>query len=460
MPRIAGAGEPAAPDPTTPLLGRAWPDPEGPTYEAFGPCRDVEGSQGEPEHLPEKWNDPPINVARILAAFLSFIVVGANDGIYGALVHYLGEYYEVNYAHVSAVFLSPCVGYATAALVSNWIHVHFGRRGIALLGPAFHVIAYGTSSLHPSFGVLVFVFVLAGLGSGLLDAGWNAWIGSMQDSSKPMGILHGFYGLGAALAPLIATSLITKSGWTWYEVYCIMAAAAVIELVGLTAVFWSARGFTHGTPPNHDTGDKDHSGYFKLDSLRNSPTIQSLQSSFTWIISLFIFLYAGVEISFGGWIFTFLVNRRNATTYTAGMVVGLYWAGLTIGRVILGFVTSRQKSGKAMVTIYLLACLASHGLFCLVTDLAVSVSAVVSLGFFLGPLFPEAVIELARLLPKHLHVAGVGIACTLGSAGGCVFPFVMGSLAEIVGIQVLQPMAFGMLVLCLVIWLVLPGRAR
>lgn len=45
-----------------------------------------------PDHVPEipvdpdaqeKWNDPPINVWRVLAAYYSFVVVGANDGAYG-----------------------------------------------------------------------------------------------------------------------------------------------------------------------------------------------------------------------------------------------------------------------------------------------------------------------------------------------------------------------------------------
>lgn len=31
----------------------------------------------------QKWNDPPINRWRLLATFISFTVVGANDGVYG-----------------------------------------------------------------------------------------------------------------------------------------------------------------------------------------------------------------------------------------------------------------------------------------------------------------------------------------------------------------------------------------
>lgn len=34
----------------------------------------------------QKWNDPPINKWRVLATFVTFGIVGASDGVYGALV--------------------------------------------------------------------------------------------------------------------------------------------------------------------------------------------------------------------------------------------------------------------------------------------------------------------------------------------------------------------------------------
>jgi fucose permease len=347
------------------------------------------------------------------------------------------------------VFLFPCLGYVAAALVSNWIHARFGQRGVALLGSGCHIIAYSTAIQHPPYPVLVVLFVLAGLGSGLLDAAWNAWIGVMEDSSQLMGILHGFYGLGAALAPLTATSLITHRGWHWYQYYYVMAGGSIIEILTLTTAFWSARG-SPVTKEHHS--DRVAISWWK--TLRASPTIQSLSYGATWIICLFIFLYAGVEITFGGWVFTFLVRERAVPPFSAGIANFVYWAGLTVGRVLLGFVTSYLKIGKYTVLVYVTACITFHITFWLVEEFRVSVVAVALLGFFLGPLFPEAVIAFADILPKHLHISGIGIAVALGSAGGCVFPFITGALAKLVGLQILQPMVLLILLLCLSSWIV------
>jgi fucose permease len=47
----------------------------------------------------------------------------------------------------------------------------------------------------------------------------------MQDSNQVLGLLHGWYGLGAVLSPLIATSLVTEArvGW-WYFYYVLVCA--------------------------------------------------------------------------------------------------------------------------------------------------------------------------------------------------------------------------------------------
>lgn len=122
------------------------------------------------------------------------------------------------------MFLSPLGGYVGAALLNNWIHVRFGQRGVAFVGPFCHLCAYIGIALHPPYPVLVVVFILAGFGNGIEDAAWNAWAGNMANANEVLGFLHGFYGLGAVLSPLAATSLIVKSGWMWYQFYYIMVS--------------------------------------------------------------------------------------------------------------------------------------------------------------------------------------------------------------------------------------------
>ena len=91
---------------------------------------------------------------------------------------------------VSLTFLSPVIGYSSAALLNNTIHVRLGQRGVAIIGPTCHFVAYIVISLHPPYPVLVVVFVITGFGNGLEEAAWNAFLGKKFGSCSA--ILHWF----------------------------------------------------------------------------------------------------------------------------------------------------------------------------------------------------------------------------------------------------------------------------
>ena len=52
------------------------------------------------------------------------------------------------------------------------------------------------------------------------------------------------------------------------------------------------------------------------------------------LMSFFLFLYVGVEVSIGGWIVTFVINERSGGR-NSGYVSSGFWGGLTLGRVAL-----------------------------------------------------------------------------------------------------------------------------
>jgi fucose permease len=79
------------------------------------------------------------------------------------------------------------------------------------------------------------------------------------------------------------------------------------------------------------------------------------------------------------------------------------------------------------------------------------------LGFFLGPLFPAAIVVATKLLPRQLHVSAIGFAAAFGGGGAALFPFAVGAIAEARGVQVLQPIALALLAAVLALWCVLPG---
>lgn len=111
--------------------------------------------------------------------------------------------------------------------------MNFGQRGVAALSSSAHLLAYVVNSVHPPYPVLVVSFMFAGLGNGFADSAWNAWIANLANANELLGLLHGFYGLGAVLGPLIATSLVTKAEWPWFTFYYLMVCTPASSPHGL-----------------------------------------------------------------------------------------------------------------------------------------------------------------------------------------------------------------------------------
>ncbi|KAI0382291.1 MFS general substrate transporter [Hypomontagnella monticulosa] len=427
------------------------PSRQADTKEEIVPSREQNTSPLPPpstmSEVVQRWNYPRKNIARVASCFWSFVVMGSNDAAYGPLIPYLQEYYDLTYLIVSVVFLSPFVGYTAAAFLNNTIHLKTGQRGVAFLCSSCHLASYIIIAVHPPYPVLVIAFMLAGFGNGIADAAWNAWIGNMAHANEMLGFLHGLYGAGAVLSPLIATTMITKGNLPWYAFYYLMIGMAAVELVASIACFWTATGREYRdslTKHSNSAGGGLREALFKMPAAR-----------VTWLCALFLLGYVGMEVALGGWIVEFMIQVRQGEAFASGMTATGFWLGLTIGRVILGFVTPRIGEKRAIM-IYLPVTMALELIFWLVPQFYVSAVAVGLQGFFIGPLFPAAIVAMSKLLPRHLHVGAIGFAAAFGGSGAAVLPFAVGAIAQAKGVQVLQPIILALLGVILMFWIGLP----
>ncbi|KAJ5113071.1 hypothetical protein N7456_001605 [Penicillium angulare] len=388
-----------------------------------------------------RWNESKTMIWRVTATCVCAFVMGANDAAYGAIIPYLELYYHQTYTIISLVFLSPFIGYTISAILSHVIHQHLGRRGIAFIGPACHLMTYIVICQHPPFPVLVVMYVFVGFGSGIQNAAWNVWIGNMANSGEVLGFFHGFFGVGATVSPLIATSLITKANWEWYSFYYIMTGAAAIELAYAVSAFWTETGAKY-REENPTTGNRG--GPF-------TQTRISLTYRVTWICAIFLFLYGGTEVAIGGWVVLFMTNVRHGSAFASGMTETGFWLGITVGRFVLGFVSPRLGQ-KLSIALYIILAMALELIFWLVPHFIVSAVSVALVGFFLGTIFPGVVVVATRLLPKDLHVAAIGFAAAFSMGGGAVFPFFIGAISQSKGVSILQPILLAMLAVALGVW--------
>ncbi len=166
-------------------------------------------------------------------------------------------------------------------------------------------------------------------------------------------------------------------------------------------------------------------------------------------------MFVNNSVALGGWIVTFMLRVRDAQKFAAGISATGFWAGMTVGRAFLGFITERYGE-RICVSIYLALSIALELIFWLVPEFVVSAVAVALLGFFLGPIFPAGVVMCAKLLPKHLHVSALGAATAIAGVGGAGVPFAVGAIAQARGVWVLQPIILALLVVITMLWLSLP----
>jgi fucose permease len=101
---------------------------------------------------------------------------------------------------------------------------------------------------------------------------------------------------------------------------------AVLEIITSSWAFWAATGaiFRANNPRTTDTKDNR-----MKEALLRMP-----YSRVTWICALFL-------LGYGGWIVKFMLEVRHGGDFASGMTATGFWMGITVGRLVLGFVTPK-----------------------------------------------------------------------------------------------------------------------
>lgn len=106
-----------------------------------------------------------------------------------------------------------------------------------------------------------------------------------------------------------------------------------IELLTSVSAFWSASGAVYRANNPRTTDTKDNR--------MKEALIRLPFARVTWLCALFLLGYVGIEVALGGWIVKFMLEVRDGAEFASGMTATGFWMGLTVGRIVLGFVTPK-----------------------------------------------------------------------------------------------------------------------
>ena len=216
--------------------------------------------------------------------------------------------------------------------------------------------------------------------------------------------LHFFFGVSAFVAPVVvaqSTQGVKLPYW--------ILALALLPVAG-----WLLRLPSPAASPK----DEGH-------------TARPSDSRLVVLIALFLFLYVGAEVSFGGWIYTYTVALKLGGAATAPYLTSAFWGSLTLGRLLAIPLVTRFRP-RSVLLCDLTGCLVSVGVILLWSDsFAATLAGTVGLGLSMASIFPTTLTLAERRMAITGRVTGWFIVGA--SAGSMFLPWLIGQLFEPAG---------------------------
>jgi fucose permease len=380
---------------------------------------------------------------QLATAYFGFVLIGVASGAWGVLLPSLSAYYNVNQSVVGLLFFASATGYLLSAVSAGLLTAKLGQRWYLVAGVTTFIVCCSLVALKPPFALVLLIRLFQGMATAIIEAGLNLFLAALPNNTALLNYLHAFYGAGALVGPLIASTILALS-LGWNSAFLAWTLLALPLLLGLLTLF-------REQPSSAVHEEQTKKG--------DSGLLAALKIPLVWFATLFLLFYVGIEVSLGSWGYTFLLQNRHERDLLASAIVSGYWLGLTLGRFILNRGAVWLRLG---VSGMMYACIGGIVLGVLIIWLIpgeiASAIAFCLIGTSLGPIYPSTVALLPDIVPTRMVSSAMGFLIGLSILGVALFPWLAGTLSQYMGIWTLLPYTLGLTAIMLVLWWMMRRR--
>ncbi|ALC80199.1 MULTISPECIES: MFS transporter [Bacillus] len=354
----------------------------------------------------------------LIIIYLAFISLGLPDSLLGAAWPVMHMDYGESLETAGLLYMVIAGGTIVSSLISGILIKRFGTGNVTFISCILTASALIGFTFAPSMIWLVICCVPLGLGAGAVDSALNNYVAAHYKAHH-MSWLHCFWGVGATAGPIIMSQFITGHG-SWRNGYLTVAIIqfALVIILLFTLPLWNRFSKT-----NQET-NKDMVLPEQPRQQVNPLKIKGVK--LTLIAFLF---YCGVEITMGLWGSSFLVNSKGLAPGDAALWVSLFYAGITVGRLITGFITMKV-SNKLLIRSGQIMTVSGALLLILPFPIGFSLVGFMIVGLGLAPIYPCMLHETPARFGKENSQTLMGYQMAVAYSGTTFLPPFLGWVAS------------------------------
>lgn len=349
----------------------------------------------------------------LVIIYLAFISLGLPDSLLGsawpAMYAELGA--GVSYAGIISMIIAG--GTIVSSLFSDRLIEKMGTGLVTVLSVAMTAAALMGFAFSHTFLHLCLWSIPYGLGAGSVDAGLNNFV-ALHYKSRHMSWLHCFWGIGATAGPYIMGMCLARgAGWnSGYGAVGIIQIALVIFLV-ISLPLWKCG-------KNENSANTCGHKRIGLGEAIRLPGAKPVLTAF--------FCYCAFEATTGLWAGSYMVLHKGISATKAAKWASLFYLGITMGRLVCGFVTDRLGD-RCMVRCGQLTALTGTALLLLPLGNTAALAGLVFTGLGCAPIYPSLLHQTPENFGAEHSQSLMGMQMACAYVGTTFMPPVFGVLA-------------------------------
>jgi len=366
------------------------------------------------------WRPTRHTVAVLAVAYWVYVVNGVlNSEVGPSLLGMVGSF-RVDLGTAGTIFTAQFIGYLCGALGSGVVADRWGYQRVMVLAAALTGAGTAGTAFVGTWPAAIALTATAGFGFGVTDSLCNAVVAAQVpgEGSVALNLLHTFFGVGALLGPLlVGFFLATAAGWhAMFVVTGVLSFSCVVFIVAARI-----------PPPAHLAAGGTNEAPRVMRSAPDPVGGRAWGSQYLWLLVGLLFLFVGMEQLTGGWSTTYLNRALGAHLDVAARSVALYWAAVTVGRLLASALAVRLSNERL---------LGGSAIVALATAGAVgpALLALTAVGLGFAPIYPTIMAIAARAYPRRFATLA-GLITAAGGLGGAIFPWLGGIVGQTWGLH-------------------------